>query len=557
MSTTSDFFQFCQSRAHDFLQTALVIEDAAFLDGDQGGPKVATKKVGDVLGGVRAAPEAARGAVAKREANAVDLKPLLDGFLKEGIICGLYKPTEPDKGEMAPLAIDAAMRADIVVVDWVLADGSSVQAKKIISGIIGVDNAAKGRLRLIGVYTSQPVLANLAQELLEDPDFRAATAGQNWSLDGERPVLTGPHARIIFLSKGGVGQGVPEASLAKTLIGEFAALAEGLLSAFALGAVTAIRKNAHHVVSIFEAKLDAAYVLHRTLIPHPDDSLDFAVDLLIGQLANVLAVEDVAGQTLGPDVLELWLERHRDLFTLADEVTAGVMTAKEFKLLLRDGEAAHGKIDAGRKDKGTVAYKSEKLVKTLGWTQGDRRDILHRMARLAVFRREQYGPFTYPKTWRPQLTLGTIIKPLNKRTDCELLYCVQPRCDSVRLGGTTGFPFQKITAPVSKSDKEIANLAVATSEGVTQLYKIHEKPRDAVVIDFTADAGSRCVLAEADGEGRFLFKDTDGNEYEWLGDVEKLRAQRGASAVASELHRVGTDEYEWLRLAGEGKFKLQ
>jgi hypothetical protein len=43
--------------------------------------------------------------------------------------------------------------------------------------------------------------------------------------------------------------------------------------------------------------------------------------------------------------------------------------------------------------------------------------------------------------------------------------------------------------------------------------------------------------------------------YLWLADIKDLKAQRDASELAAQLHRVGIDELEWLRRAASGKVK--
>jgi hypothetical protein len=76
-----------------------------------------------------------------------------------------------------------------------------------------------------------------------------------------------------------------------------------------------------------------------------------------------------------------------------------------------------------------------------------------------------------------------------------------------------------------------------------------------IVLRFDPSAGGDTVLAERNEVGDFLFSDTDGRKFQWMGDMASLKAQSFASEIAANQHRVGGDELEWLRLGAMGKIK--
>jgi len=187
----TDFVKHCQAGARKFVQTAIVIDNEAML-GPPGTsntadePRRATRLSSSVLlrhsqPAVQAAEELAENsrngsppaATASGRASAVpeevshklDAKELTDAFLEQEIICGIYKPVPGE--ERVKLSTNAALHADLVIVDWYLEGNSSQLAKELILNILRTDLTKNGRLRLIAVYTSQPGLLGMAREMLD------------------------------------------------------------------------------------------------------------------------------------------------------------------------------------------------------------------------------------------------------------------------------------------------------------------------------------------------------------------------------------------------------
>ena len=170
------FNEHCRDGALRFLHTALVIDDRAEMggDSDDAAVKVAVRPSASILG--KSAPAAApppapttadnsSATAAPDNAGSLNAKALTDAFLEKEIICGVHRH-EGEKSSVA-LAVKAATRADIVIVDWLLEAKSSVKAKEIVKQILKGDAAEQGRARLVAIYTSEPGRGAVAKEMFD------------------------------------------------------------------------------------------------------------------------------------------------------------------------------------------------------------------------------------------------------------------------------------------------------------------------------------------------------------------------------------------------------
>ena len=96
--------------------------------------------------------------------------------------------------------------------------------------------------------------------------------------------------------------------MAEKLADEFGSMTTGLLRTVALAGIATIRENAHKILARFDQTLDAAYLGHRILLPHPPDAEDHLVAALGSELLSVLE-EDRPGTHAGIEAIERWLNR--------------------------------------------------------------------------------------------------------------------------------------------------------------------------------------------------------------------------------------------------------
>jgi hypothetical protein len=600
----------CINGARQFLQTALVIDDRAelgFVTPDSTEPKVAvqaekaafrrSRKEKSATEGEGSEPDPRQGGGAgesesiapsesvlnspestavnanaepgsgvddnlvRNEASAAQLnaKALTDAFLKAEVICGVHKPIKGD--DSVALAVKAAKRADIVVVDWYLEDHSSTKAKAIIAGVLKSDVEEHGRLRLIAIYTSEPGRTMVAKELLDALEKDQRLVGC-LSLDGA--ALRSTDTRICIFNKEGTLQTgdvltVPEAELPEHLLREFAKLTDGLLANFAVSAVAAVRRGAHHVLARFPKELDGVYLAHRISLRNPEEAEDMALERVTAELSNLVENADVPGRTLPVAVIDAWLDDRARQGRVFKNANAR-LPIELMKELVRGG-IARLKDKSGQKQvegeepatpNSAVSHKS--IIDVFYPSISDARAAACNFARLTSYKRE-VGRVRLDG-FKPRLTLGTLLKVrrdladrgLYDEIDGQFLLCVQPRCDSVRITGPRAFPFQQ-----AKYDKDSFNLIV-DEKGPSGYLQLDTKPMATIMLKFRPEAQSQPIFARKDGAA-YLFTDDRGRVFEWIGDLDDLKAQRFASDLGANMHRVGIDEFEWLRLGSAGEIK--
>jgi len=547
--------------AQRFLQTAIVIDDQAMMGSTETVvvPASIEAPTGSLLDSTpEPAAPAALEITLERDmvpsSKALNARILSQAFLDRRMICGLYRPESGE--DMVTRASGAAEAADIVVVDWHLETGKSQPAKDIILNVLQKDVEEKGRLRLIAIYTSQAGREAIAVELLSDIEQNGVLKGR---FERSGAVISDATTRIVVLNKRSTPEAadreeVTEERLPERLVIEFAELTTGVMPSFALSSVAAIRKGAHHVLSLYTSQLDGAFVAHRCGIPHPEDSKAFAVDMMASELRNLIEVADVAGETLNENVIGAWIQNKVDAGEHFRTDRADV-SADLVKGFISGGAKAvqmSAEHQTGFKNQDGALGKDHKVtsgtLSRIFYPSADAaREGVQELARLSTFQREPHRT-RLPEFWAPRLTLGSVVQRLDE--EGEILLCVQPRCDSIRLDEETAFPFQTVGKDVN------FNLIVRDIAGVDQSTWVNLKPRDAKMVRFGVDASQKAVFAQRDAEtGRYVFTAATGETFAWLGDLKAMKAQRWASELGTRVQVVGIDELEWLRQAGEGKIR--
>lgn len=503
----------------------------------------------------RAAPAAgaAEGGAAE-EHGILNAKALSEAFLGKNMICGLYKPSPGE--DMVNRTTGAAKLADIVIVDWFLDARGSRAAKDIILSLLKSDATENGRLRLVAVYTSQPGRAEMAADLLREIEAEPILKGR---LKADGPALVGTDTRIIFLNKRGSPasqdrEEIAEADLPERLVTEFAHLSDGLLATFAISAVAAVRRGAHHVLALYGEELDGAYIGHRCALPHPDDAITFAAELISTELRNLIELDETAERNLNKDVINAWLERLVGTGHTFRTDRAEVPAAEVRKFIAGGSKAvgksekkhhAHGNEQTAVDEKDRVSVGA--LARLFYPTTDEAKRSTRLLSRLATFQRERIGRARLPDAWRPALTLGTLVQAIPLNGDPVLLLCMQPRCDSVRLNKVFAFPFQTIN--VSGSD---FNIALRDFSEADREAWVNLKPRDSQMLRFSPDQTTQTVRAEREND-ILTFTDVSGGKYAWLGDLKEMKAQKWAGDLGGRVQGVGLDDFEWLRIASERK----
>lgn len=473
---------------------------------------------------------------ATAKAAQVRIKPLADAFLDKQIVCGVLKPEiADDDKKVVERAVRAAAVADIVIIDWFLRKNKDSLARAILTTILKDDAARSGRLRTVLVYTTATPLAERRDSLMDHLNKAGFEAKAPL---GDDTLLTVDSCRIRFVQKHSLNVGTKVQDLPDVAIAEFAQHSSGLLANFALLSVAALRDATHHLLANLTSRMDSAFVGDRMLRGDFAEAQGFAMSLFMLQIKGLLSLPPSVGNALSDEEVSSWLDE-RFAYPEADAQLASVGTDKD---KLQDS-VLRGK------PKADVAHKALFIPETISAPaeagKFEKAASLE-FSRFVSFVREHDGFNPIPKDWIPTLTLGSVVKLIDKRP--RYFMCLQPLCDTVRIDEARYFPFIELTtAKVSNSSD---NLAIR-DKGKPILVSVGRKAGARHFAKFDPKDGSS-ILAEA-VDGHFVFSSTSDHRYWWLGDIEPMKAQRIAVDVSGTLARVGLDEYEWLRRGGSAK----
>ena len=513
-----DFGEHCRRLTEQFLQTAVVVDDEAFL----GYPGMDN---GNLRAPTRAGLNLDRGGSSgqRRGEHSLDAKEIIDSFAEMGVICGMVGPEG---------AAERVIRqADIVVLDWQLKDDDGQRTLDLLTHLLK-EESSRNALRLVAVYTGESGLDDIQRTIVD----RLGESGP-YTPRVEPGVLSYGHGRVVLYAKHGVLVGrdwenrrVSEGELPSRLISDFSAMTIGLLPSIALASLTAVRESAHVVLDTFRADLDPAFLAHKACLANPDEAEQHMVASIASELRSVMDDAIASQEPAGRGPIEQWLGGQEQ-------------ASRGFKFkgrTLQLGETVRLATDGLRAtDNANYLEKNfECLSAGFGGENGEGLD--ERLAWIMASR-------TILDTPPPRLWLGTIVARSGKGADeSEQLICLRPRCDSVRLDGRTSFGF----LPLVEANKGKIQLVVRSS-GAYRRREVRSDASGWKVYAFDPNREVRSVMAQ-NVAGEFAFKDACGVKYEWLGELKAEFAQRLARAFADDLSRPAVDDSEWLRrLAGK------
>lgn len=558
MTEVLDFASICLSVTKKFLRTAILIDDEAFVDRETPPPAeeplvepafVGTEPVGAGGGGQldRAEPtipsdEAGSVSTAKRSSD-VDLKPLADAFLDQRIICAVLKPAQQDEDDaIVKRAVTACANADIVILDWFLRKGNAELSQRALCELLRQDREQNGRMRLVIVYTSHTPLSDRQRDLegclkVEGFEFEQP--------DGSHLTLKVGSTRIVFVEKSWGKEGTRATDLPMLAITEFAKEAQGLMPAFAMSAVAALRDGTHHLLSLFQSNLDPALLGHRMVLQETSDTREFLLSVLLLQMKGFLTRNSQMENVLSPATISAWFDHH------AEGALSAFLTQHEIPVEL----AKSSLIDGNAKAKVQGNEKVKLLHRGLYLTEGEdvsiEQERTSQLARLSSHAREAEGFTPSPQGWTPHLTIGSIVlMNADEAGSGTYLLCTQPICDTVRLQKDTFFSFITLTPTGQGEDFWLVIKADGKHIKLRMNHLTTASTRHFA--SFRPSNGSQRIYARLEPEtSKFIFEDVGETKYAWIADLDQLKAQRAASEMASALGRVGLDEYEWLRRGGK------
>ena len=505
--------------AQRFLQTAVVVDDEAYMDLDRS--DAPNEQV--VVPG-RRAPTASRedSSVGRRSEHTLNAQSVIDAFSTLGVICGVVGPTES--------AMESMRIADIVVLDWLLQEGDSRYALRLLRELLAGE-LDRNSLRLVAIYTGEARLDEIYSAVFAD----LTEAGLHPSEIEPTTAIAYRHGRVVLYAKSDVNlaetlrqRSVAEADLPERLVDDFASMTQGLLPGIALTSLTAVRESAHKLLDRFGADLDPAFLAHRACLSNPEDAerqiVSHVAEELRGLMENAVAEESPAGA----DAVESWIRRK------SDGVTSFVFDNRRLDLEATIRLANGGLVESELKNNAFEGLSA-------GFAGDNVAGIDERLAWIMSSRTVFNAP-------PPTLWLGSVVTAIGDGSEKPLI-CIRPRCDCVRLDKETAFIFLPRVNPRKVKEQ----LVVRLGDEFKRLG-IGMDPGGWVLLRFNPSVGNRSVVAtKREADGGFEFTDAGGKCYMWQGELKAEYTHRVAQNFAMTLSRVAVDESEWLRrMAGKG-----
>jgi len=579
----SEFELASQRVTAEFLQTVLIVDDRAFdppprsqsgrdFHGEEGSEPAldapgraryaqappesnepsdqdfaSTPDLGDAPGVDAASSGEVEDDPAQDEAHELNARALVRALAKDGIYCAVVQPEPSDFGGLGDELVNLAQRADIVMLDWVLNPGRGRRGEetlKIIRQLGKVGSAEGGRLCLIFLYTGETTVRNIIDQvsatLAEIPGTQSVTRIDPFTVQRGSLRVTAYVKHTPMTARSSVRARVlQEEELPERLIREFSRMNMGLVPHLVLKSLAVVRSNTHRILATMHKGLDAPYLAHQALLPHPDTAADHLVQLAGAEINSILHEFEV-DETVNPEMVQKWIDGR-----LADDGNA-------FRTLFKPGtearDAMHELITKGVKvAKGSLqddvaGGKGYRRITSRVCQTGEDGEALDHEFALLTSVRTQYGSRS------PHLALGTIIREDRQEggmLQSDYWLCVQPRCHSVRLSGPRKFPFVhlqvvgdgKFDLVVPSGDKDYPYVRLG----------IDLRPFESMMKSFTPTPGRGGSVYAKKSDDLFMFTDDDGGEYRFVAELRFEQAQRIANDYGSEFASVGLDESEWLR----------
>ncbi len=578
----TDFESARLQAATSFLQTVVLLDDrAAFAttdggvsdEGDLGGDAPLDEPDETEVAPAPAPAEEARAAPLARPAEqALNAGLITRGFAAKGLVCAVLRPQPDDDLEQETLL--AARRADIVVLDWEMEDRGE-KATEIVKHLFENDANGGGRLRLVSIYTGHSPLSNVYGALKASLVGFAPPPGKR---DADL-ILEGPNKfRIIILSKS-VSANAPgerrftvgEAELPDRVIKEFARFAGGLLPNTTLATIAALRDKTHRMLARLDNSLDGPIITHSILVGDAGDPDAFVASVIMEELESQVSPARVAREYAGRSSIAAYFAHHIDHVGLRPKIrlSPNLMQAKqelafeEVKSLVDNGlggiTARTDDIISGLPPGQASDYRKslagslhKRLYLLTGDEEGQKRKDHEQFALITGMRRDKSTVDPGDEHTYPMLKLGTVL-----RCGGQYWVCLTPICDCVRIPSQGG---SFLFAELMKSDNDWN--VIVNCDGSNIKLRAERKRQTLQSVVF--EPSSEGIIRPKFVDGKVVFVEMHDaapqpdqtedrqptlppDHYEWLGEMKPMQAQRMVQNFASNISRVGLDEFEWQR----------
>ena len=514
MNSTVEFADQCHKFARRFLQTAVVVDDEAYMIQDRS--YAPNEEVVVPNRHTLASSQEDQSQVGYRLEQNLNAQSVIDSFSDLGVICGVVGPIQS--------AMDVMRKADIVILDWLLKEGDPQYALTLLHNLL-TGELDRNSLRLVAIYTGEARLEDICTAVIE----KLRETGLDPVANERKTAISYRHGRVVIYAKSDVNlaerlkeRSVPEGDLPERLVEDFSTMTEGLLPSIALTSLAAVREGAHRVLDQFCADLDPAFLAQRACISNPNDAeqqiVNHVAEELRGLMDNAVAEQSPAGT----DAVEKWIRRKN-----------GGAGSFKFNKTPLDLEKTITLAKQGLKKSALRNNAFEGL--SAGFAGSDVVGLDERLAWIMSFR-------TVFNTPLPTLLLGSVVTVIEDGNERHLI-CMRPRCDCVRLRVETSFFFLPLVELQAKKEQLVVRLGNEFKRLGIELDSASWVHRQ-----FKPSKGNCAIIAtKQESNGGFEFTDTCNKRYTWQGELKAEYAQRISQTLATKLCRVAVDESEWLR----------
>lgn len=479
--------------------------------------------------------------------NSFDTLGVSKIFAEAGKICAVYAPESVSDITFYDTILK---KADSVILDWRLdircnnddvtdseADAECDEPRgeftlELISNLISQTDM----LKLIIIYTGETNLFDITDSIYQ----KIKNYGTFEKMDC---TIQSANVRILIRAKSQNSENqfahVPELKdkivevqqLPAIIIDEFTDMTNGLLSNFALVSISAIRNNTSRILSVFSPKLDPAYLSHKVLLENTSESKQLLIKLFGEAISDLLEATNIDTK----DWVNNWID-HRIEEEKINMNGVIVERSKELLKKMINSEQSRLKnkyLEASGKE---LSNKEEEKIQThiIKLFAYSGIDIEKSNIDFAIL--THHKNIFQPAIEPPILTLGTIIK-FSKDEKDKYYICIQQRCDSVRIKEERRFLFLPLEEKGEYPLIVNSTLKLFPNKSSFALKTIKFKPQN----------GSAIIQASII-DGKYIFKSSYGETYEWVVDLKEMQAQRILNSYCAQLSRVGLNESEWLRL---------
>lgn len=482
-------------------------------------------------------------------------------FAKHKKICALY---DPENVSDINYFKEISLKSDVIVLDWRIdlsidlkdnesleddAEDDDTRGKYTIEVIKNILEKNKDEaLKLVVIYTGEPDLPGITEKIAE--------LSTDFILEANSCSLTLNNIKILVRAKSNSEDEEDQRfkhlvhlrdkvltyeQLPDFILNEYTNLTTGLLSNFALLSLTTIRENSSKILGLFNKKLDAAYLGHKSVLPYQNDSETLLIELFGNSIIDLLKYKNV-DKEMQTNLIEDFIQSITDLnlgkFERNSELLLNLLNSNIVNEKERFYDILPNNVGLSKTEKNNLILNSTRL-----FAPEDDNDLINSIDKEFARITHHKNIFLRNET-NPVLGLGSVLKStLNEN---QYYICIQQRCDSVRIpqGDERKFLF----IPLLKVEDGKFNFL--TSEG----YKLRtvNDSFSLKTIKFGCDNTEGIIKATKEAEvGSYIFKQIyegdDVEQFEWVLDLKDLHSQRIVDSYSSKLSRVGLDESEWLR----------